>query len=94
MIKNERQYRITQARVEEFRTPDRVLQTASERTEMGFGPRKAAGSRYRPWSPRIGGAEMVRASRSKRSRNCGLAASAAGRTLIATMRSSRVSRAL
>ena len=36
--------------------------------------------------------EIARASRSKRSRSCGSAASARGRTLIATVRSSRVSR--
>ena len=38
--------------------------------------------------------EIARASRSNRSRNCGSAASVSGRTLIATVRSSRVSRAL
>ena len=38
--------------------------------------------------------EIARASRSNRSRNCGSAASASGRILMATMRSSRVSRAL
>src|SRR6266542_5938178 len=37
--------------------------------------------------------ETVRASRSKRSRSCGLAERCSGRTLTATMRSSRVSRA-